>query len=242
MSRLKRVIFEYSSYIIHGIIFGFPNNTEPFLKRILIRGFISLGILFVYLFITKPDLLTLVCHSSISNSSFISDLCAEISKTNSTQIVIPTDSFIQGSVTVAERLSNTDVAMTVRITEVKISLLDLQAGVAFGQLSTAEKDELLKKMGDITDLAQSTIRGMHKMLANYNSALEELARYAKNLRTYLIPERSIFSRLLSKPKPVEVAIIPEQYITDLQIVEREIEGVIYNTENVNSKLGMQPAY
>jgi hypothetical protein len=241
-SRVKEAIFKYLSNVIRDVMFGFPNNIGPSLKRTLIKGLISLGIFFICLFITKPVLFTFVCQSSISNSPFISDFCAEMPETNGTRIVVPANSFIQGSVTVAERLSNTDVGMTVKITQVKISLLDLQTSVSFSKLDKVEKDELNKKFEEITDLAQSTARGMHKMLANFNSALEELARYAKNLHTHLTQKRSIFSRLLSKPKPVEVAIIPEQFIVGLQTIDSEIEGVMHNTESVNSMLGMYFAY
>ena len=157
-------------------------------------------------------------------------------------MVIPVNSFIQDTVTLADRLANTDVTIVSQINAVRMSLVGFQSSIAFGELDKMEKDTIHHEIDEITDLALTTNRGINNMFAEFNGALQGLTNYVTNLHAHLTDRRSIFSRLLLKPKLVEVAIIPQKFITDLENVERQIEGVIDITNKVNGNLGTYFAY
>lgn len=237
-SQIADVISKCITDTVRNFIVSLFDMNIPGRKKIIIKGLFTMITFFIYLFITKPDLVNFVCQSPINNLKHMLDLWTHLSDTNGTQKAVPADSFIKESITVAEQLVNTDVSMPVKITAMKLSLFELKKIVSFSELTQVEKDEIDKQIKEITNLAQLTVSEMYPMFAMFNSALKELTRYAENLHAHLINKRSIVSRLLSILKPVEVAIMSKEFKDDLQAVEKKLEDVIYNTGQVNSKLGM----
>jgi hypothetical protein len=188
-----------------------------------------LGAIYViWKYLVKMFILLLVCQTIIGSIPGISDYCqlqSENSGGNPTTLVLPIDSVIEKTVAIAERLSETDVSAPIKITEVKISLIDLKTNVLYSQIEETTKDQLIKQIEDMKSSAALTIDEIHKMLASFNGALSKMAFYTNNL----------FRVLTNKADGNKIEL---QFETYLENIESEVERIIHNADDVHLKLGM----
>ncbi|CAF1086904.1 unnamed protein product [Adineta ricciae] len=208
----------------------------PLLKKILMSKIIKLFVVIMTMLFTKTTVVAILCESPVSGLGYIDDFCKSNSDANGTGKQLPLQSRINESLSLAERLANTDISMNIKLSNVELSLSDLKGRIAFSDLDKTEKDQFYQMIEQIKDSAQTTKNGIRKMLITFNNALYGLATYAENLHKHLTNQRSIVSRLIFQPKPTEVAIIPEQFLRDLDKLTDTI-GIAYNmSEHVNSNL------
>ncbi len=179
-------------------------------------------------YLVKMFIFLLVCQTIIRYIPGISDYCqqqSEKSGGNPTTLVLPIDSVVEKTVAMAERLSETDVSAPIKITEVKISLIDLKTNVLYSQIEQTTKDQLITQIEDMKSSAALTIDEIHKMLASFNGALAKMEIYTKNL----------FRVLTNKADGNKIEL---QFETYLENIENEIERIIHNGDDVHLKLGI----
>jgi hypothetical protein len=179
-------------------------------------------------YLVKMFIFLLVCQTIIRYIPGISDYCqrqSENSGGNPTTLVLPIDSVVEKTVAIAERLSETDVSAPIKITEVKISLIDLKTNVLYSQIEQTTKDQLITQIEDMKSSAALTIDEIHKMLASFNGALSKMEIYTKNL----------FRFLTNKADGNKIEL---QFETYLENIENEIERIIHNADDVHLKLGI----
>jgi hypothetical protein len=238
---LKAAIFDFTSTIVRSTIAWLLYIMQIFLQLLLIIIAV-LGVLHVvWNYAIKSFILLLICRSLVGNLPYISDHCELLSKTNdgnSTMVSLPVNSFLEKTVELAERLSDTDVSATVKLTEVKISLIDLKVNVMYSELNQLTKDQLQKQIGTIKDSVQSATNGMHKMLASFKSALTKMEIYTNNLFKHLTNTKYIASESQSKTTTFRQNEIQQQFVNYLEDIEKEIERVIFNAESVDSIFSM----
>ncbi|CAF1680332.1 unnamed protein product, partial [Adineta ricciae] len=90
-------------------------------------------------------------------------------------IKIPSVSaFVEKTTDLAERLSSVDVSAPTKLTEVKISLIDLKARVVYSNLEQPTKQILKEKIVELRTSVESTTDSIHKMLSGFGGRVSKL--------------------------------------------------------------------
>ena len=119
----------------------------------------------------------------------ISDFCTLISANgngNSTAIVLPIDAVVEKTVSIAERLAETDVSLPIKITEIRIALIDLKTSVLYSRIEQEVKDQVLEYIDDMRNSAGTTADEIRRMIAAFNNVLPKIEIYIKDLYKSLI--------------------------------------------------------
>ncbi|CAF1629115.1 unnamed protein product, partial [Adineta ricciae] len=104
-------------------------------------------------------------------------------------IKIPSVSaFVEKTTDLAERLSSVDVNAPTKLTEVKISLIDLKARVVYSNLEQPTKQIIKEKIVELRTSVESTTDSIHKMLSGFGGTLSKLEIYTKYALTYIKDE------------------------------------------------------
>ena len=203
------------------------------LTTALVFVILLLGLMHViWKYVMKRLIFWFVCGSIISYLPGTSYYCTHYSTLNdgnSTMPSLPIHSVVEKTVELAERLSDADVSAPIKLTEIKIALIDLKTSVSFSHLDRNTKDQLLAQIDVITSSVGSTRNEIHKMLAVFNGVLKHLDIYTNNLYRLLTDETEVTS---SRSK------FPPQLKQYLENIEREIERTIKIASHVHSMLGM----
>ncbi|CAF0718805.1 unnamed protein product [Adineta ricciae] len=210
---------------------------RPSLKTIIMLK--STGLIFsmVCLFVNRHYAYEAFCKQPIIDSSFTKEFCQYILDANGTENQPPLNPAIDQGLTLSKGLANTDVYISSKLGDVELSFSDLKGRISFSDLDQIEKNDFYGMIEQIVDSARTTKRGIRGMLRAHNNALGGLVKYANKLYAHLSDKRTIVSRLWQKPEPIEVAIVPEQFIADLDELIHTI-GIAYNmSQNTESNLG-----
>jgi len=186
------------------------------------------------MFTSKSSIVPYVCGSEIGNWSGISDLCKN---KNWTQPVIHVQPILEEGVQLAEYISGANFEIINKLRDGKMSLFDLTTHIARSQIESSAKNQLLEKIEEAADDAQSTSRGMHTMFAGFARVLDGIESYAKRMHRHLKRQDSFLSRWW-KSNGTELEIDRQSFEKDLEELDTEVKIVANNTDKVNSMLGM----
>ncbi|UJR17018.1 hypothetical protein I4U23_003916 [Adineta vaga] len=126
------------------------NDQEPPQEQIiltLVFLLLVLGITYaIWKYLVNMLIVTTICQYTISSLLGISQYYAQYSTSNndnSSKVTLPIDSFVDKTVQLAKRLSETDVSASIKLTEIKISLIDLKTNVLFSQFDENTQYQLV---------------------------------------------------------------------------------------------------
>lgn len=157
---------------------------------------------------------------------------------------IPT--FVEKTTEIADRLSNVDVSASNKLTEIKISLIDLKARVSYSNIQPATKQILTKKIGELKASVEITTENIHKMLAAFGGTLSKLEIYTRYALTYITDESSALT-ISSSSFSTDTALaaisnfenkLQSQFQHYLENIEKQINRIIHLAEDVHSQLRM----
>ncbi|CAF1303807.1 unnamed protein product, partial [Didymodactylos carnosus] len=154
---------------------------------------------------------------------------------------VPT--FVEKSTELAERLSNIDVSAPNKLTQVRISLIDLKTQVIYSNIEAPSKQILKNNIEELKTSVESTAERIHKMLAAFTGTLSKLEIYTRYALTSLKDESLIFTTSSSSSSSQsEIATlnfensIQSQFQHYVEKIENEVERVILLAEDVHSQL------
>jgi hypothetical protein len=155
---------------------------------------------------------------------------------------VPT--FVEKTTELAERLSNVDVSAPNKLTEVKISLIDLKARISYSNIEQPTRQMLTGKIGELKTSVESTTDNIHRMLAGFGGTLSKLEIYTRYALTYLTDESSTLTSSSSSSSNTGLVIgnfeekIQSQFQHYVEQIEKEINRIIHIAEDVHSQLRM----
>ncbi len=153
---------------------------------------------------------------------------------------VPT--FVEKTTELAERLSNVDISAPHKLTEVKISLIDLKSRVSNSNIEQPTKQILTEKIAELKTSVESTTDNIHTMLAGFGSTLSRLEIYTRYALTYFTDESLTFTTSPSSSSNTELVIvdfenkIQSQFQHYVENVENQVNRIIHIAEDVHSQL------
>jgi len=153
---------------------------------------------------------------------------------------VPT--FVEKTTELAERLSNVDISAPHKLTEVKISLIDLKSRVSNSNIEQPMKQILTEKIAELKTSVESTTDNIHTMLAGFGSTLSRLEIYTRYALTYFTDESLTFTTSPSSSSNTELVIvdfenkIQSQFQHYVENVENQVNRIIHIAEDVHSQL------
>ena len=156
---------------------------------------------------------------------------------------VPT--FVEKTTELAERLSNVDVSAPNKLTEVKISLIDLKARISYSNIEQPTRQMLTGKIGELKSSVESTTDNIHKMLAGFGGTLSKLEIYTRYALTYVTDEASTLTSLSSSSSSNTGLVIgnfeekiQSQFQHYVEQIEKEINRIMHIAEDVHAQLRM----
>ena len=155
---------------------------------------------------------------------------------------VPT--FVEKTTELAERLANVDISAPNKLTEVKISLIDLKARISHSNIEKATRQVLTEKVGELKVSVESTTDNIHKMLAGFGGTLSKLEIYTRYALTYITDESSTLTTTPLSSSNTALTIsnfeekIQSQFQHYVENIEKQINRIIFIAEDVHSQLRM----
>ena len=92
----------------------------------------------------------------------------------------PVSQLAENSTSLANALTNADVSAPMRFVQVKISLIAVKSQVKHSDIDTTVKDELIKQILELQQLAESGTERLNIMLASFGGAIDRLRIYTQS--------------------------------------------------------------
>ncbi|CAF1514043.1 unnamed protein product [Adineta steineri] len=153
---------------------------------------------------------------------------------------VPT--FVEKSIELAERLSNADVSAPHKLTEVKISLIDLKSRVSYSDIDAPTKKILQDNIAELKTSVQATTENIHKMLASFGGTLSKLEIYTRYALTFFKDESLEFATSLSSSSNTGLVKasfenrIQSQIQHYVENIENKVDDIIRLAEDVHAQL------
>ncbi|CAF4325205.1 unnamed protein product, partial [Adineta steineri] len=150
--------------------------------------------------------------------------------------------FVEKSIELAERLSDADVSAPHKLTEVKISLIDLRSRVSYSDIDEPTKKILKDNIAELKTSVQTTTENLHKMLASFGGTLSKLEIYTRYALTFFKDESLNFTTSLASSSNTGLVIadfekrIQSQFQHYVENIEKKIEDIIRLAEDVHAQL------
>ncbi|CAF1225922.1 unnamed protein product [Adineta steineri] len=141
---------------------------------------------------------------------------------------LPIDSFVDKTVQLAKRLSETDVSIPNDLTQVEKSLIDLRTSVLYSRMDQQEKNRFIRHITDIKDSVNLTTNITHKILASFVRALSKLEIFSSHLLRLLTNK---------KVKADDKNETESKFEEVLQHTKVEVDRITNNAEDVYRMLG-----